>query len=56
MAKPKVIRFRAETVEASAFEEAARLSGLTLSRWVVLILRKAAEERLASVDKRPGWA
>ena len=51
----ETVRFRASPVELAAFEEAARLSNLTLSAWIRTSLRAEAESRLGRAGKRPGW-
>ncbi len=53
--KSRQLRIRAEPAEKAAFDEAARLSGLTLSAWLRSVCREAAEKRLASAGKEPGW-
>jgi hypothetical protein len=49
------IRFRTEPGEQTAFEQAARLSGLTLSAWIRVTLRKEAEVRLANAGAKAPW-
>lgn len=49
------LRVRASPSERQAFEDAANLSGLTLSAWIRTQLREAAELRLKSAGKAPGW-
>ena len=49
------LRCRCSPVEREAFEDAARLCGLTLSAWVRMQLREAAERRLIVAGRAPGW-
>lgn len=51
----KQLRIRIDSRERRAFDEAARLSGISLSSWVRIILREAAEARLRTANKKPEW-
>jgi hypothetical protein len=53
--KVRQIRVRVELIEQAAFEQAARLSGLTLSAWTRVTLRQEAEKRLANAGKKAPW-
>jgi len=49
------VRMRLLPEEKEAFQEAARLSGLTLSGWMRVVSRQAAEARLGVAGKQPAW-
>jgi uncharacterized protein (DUF1778 family) len=53
--KIRQIRVRVELIEQAAFEQAAQLSGLTLSAWIRTTLRPEAEKRLANAGKKAPW-
>jgi uncharacterized protein (DUF1778 family) len=53
--KTDQLRVRLGKPELAAFEEAARLSGLSLSAWVRTACREAAEARLAKAGQKAGW-
>jgi uncharacterized protein (DUF1778 family) len=52
---PRQMRVRIDVSERDAFDQAAELSGLTLSAWVRASLREVAERRLATAGRRPSW-
>lgn len=49
------LRVRTALEEWAAFERAAELADVKLSSWVRMVLREAAERRLAAAGERPGW-
>ena len=51
----KILQVRVEAEERSAFQRAADLSGITVSEWVRMQLRQAAERRLANVGETAPW-
>lgn len=54
--KSRQLRVRLEPVEDQAFTTAARLSGLSLSAWVRMNLREAAERRLTNAGRQIPWS
>lgn len=49
------VRFRVDPTEEAGFRQAARLSGLSLSAWVRIVLREAAERRIANSGGKAPW-
>jgi len=53
--KNDIVRVRVESIERQAFDQAAQMSGLTLSAWVRLAARELATRQLANAGQKPGW-
>lgn len=52
MARTEILKFRVESEEKEAFQQAAELAGIPLSTWVRERLRRAARIELADVGKQ----